>query len=467
MKRPLANLLSLLVGDLGSRVLGFFISVYLARVLEPTGFGLMSVGLAVLGYLQLAASPGIQVLEARNAAAFAAVDRTRVNAVLSMRLILAALLWALTAIVAFIFLPHKVTRDVILFFALSVFPLAFMLDWFFQGKEAFLAVSVSKLVQYVVYGLAVVLFVHGLNDVRLAAVAFGVGSIAAATALWIWFSRKWGPIRLQWAPSMWREILAKGVPVGAAIFLAQSVTNLPPLVVGYFCGTGEVGLFSSAMKLVFLLMLVDRVLNALFLPAATRYFSFQKDEVLRLVDITLRVVLALIVPIGVCGVILSREAIALVFGAEYLGASPLLQILLAFLVLTVMNSVFVCVLVASGNERRYTKMVMVGSAVLCATTVIGTVTFGAVGAAWGVVLGELTTTIILGREVLKVVRLPLMSILIRPIVAGVCMTGVVVLLLGMNSFVVVVIAVLVFVTIELGLKGITLKEIQFLRERFV
>ena len=161
MKRPFLNLLSLLSGDLGSRLIGFFVSVYLARVLEPAGFGLMSVGLSVLGYLQLAGSPGIQVLETRNAAALAGVDRIRVSAVLSLRLLLAAALGVLTACSALLLFPHSGAGHVIVLFALSVFPFALTLDWFFQGREEFLSVGTARMLQFGAYGVMVLLLVHG------------------------------------------------------------------------------------------------------------------------------------------------------------------------------------------------------------------------------------------------------------------------------------------------------------------
>jgi O-antigen/teichoic acid export membrane protein len=322
-------------------------------------------------------------------------------------------------------------------------------------------------VQYVVYAATVFLLVRSQSDARETAIAFGLGVAAAVVVLWIWYIRDWGPLRIRLIPGIWKEILKNGIPVGAAMFLAQSVTNFPPLVIGYFSGSGEVGLFSSAMKLVFLMMLVDRILNALFLPAATRYFSFERDDFPKLVETTLRVVLLLIIPIALCGIILSGELVTLVFGAGYLGGSPLLQILMVFFVLTVVNSVFVCVLVASGNEGRYTRMVTMGSLVLCGATLIGTMTDGAVGSAWGVVLGELVTTSLMGKEALKVVRLPLGSLLIRPLLAAVCVAPVVALLYGMNALALAIVAVFVFVSVEIVLKGITLKEIRFLRERFV
>jgi O-antigen/teichoic acid export membrane protein len=35
VKRPLKNVAAMLLGDAGSRVIGFGVSVYLARILEP------------------------------------------------------------------------------------------------------------------------------------------------------------------------------------------------------------------------------------------------------------------------------------------------------------------------------------------------------------------------------------------------------------------------------------------------
>ncbi|MBM2839989.1 MAG: Polysacc synt protein [Bacteroidetes bacterium] len=467
MKRPLANLLSLLFGDVGSRLIGFAISIYLARVLAPAGFGLLSLGLAVLGYLQLASNPGIQILETRNAAAFVDVDRSRVNAVLSLRLVLALALWIVAAATAFLVVKDVEKRDVIILFSLSVFPFALMTDWFFQGKEAFVVVSVSRLAQYLVYGILVLLLVHAVSDVRLAPVAFGTASLVAAGVLWYVYRKRWGSIRLTWTPVLWKEILVKGVPVGTAMFLAQSVTNLPPLVIGYFSSTEDVGLFSSAMKLVFGFLLIDRLFNALFLPVVTRHFSADSKEINTLVEVTLKVVSAIVIPVGVAGMILGRESVSLLYGEEYVNATPLFIVLMGFFILTVFNSVFVNILVGSGRENGYTRMVMWGSVVLCFATVTCTALFGALGAAWAIVLGECVTLLLMMKEAGKAVRVQVFPILVRPLIAGAGMAGAALLLREENPVAVTAMALLVFAVAEFLLKGITGKEIRFMRERFV
>ena len=467
MKRPFLNLLSLLSGDLGSRLIGFVISVYLARVLEPTGFGLMSVGLSVLGYLQLAGSPGIQILETRNAAASAEIDHTRVGAVLSLRLVLAVVLWILTACCVFLFVPDGGTGYVILLFALSLFPFALTLDWFFQGREMFLAVGTSRLLQSVTYGVVVFLLVHNSDDIHRTAVAFVLSAFVAAAALWWAYAAQWGGISLSWSPAKWKEILAMGIPVGGAVFLAQSVTNLPPLVIGYFSSTMEVGLFSSAMKLVFLLLMIDRLFNALFLPVITRCVSRRSEETSMLVGTTLRIMLAMIIPLTVAGIILSRIAMTTFFGGRYEEASPLLEILMCYFALTAVNSVFVCILLASHREKEYTRTLVQGSIVLCIAVAAGAAWLGARGAAYGVVLGEMVTMGLMMKTSRKLLSVPLIRIVVRPLVAGGCMAAAAYVLRETGLVSVIAVSLLVFFIVQILVKGITTREIQFLRERFV
>jgi O-antigen/teichoic acid export membrane protein len=199
----------------------------------------------------------------------------------------------------------------------------------------------------------------------------------------------------------------------------------------------------------------------------TRYFAANGKDVDALVDVTLRVVSACVIPLCVAAMILGRDATLLFYGAEYSEASPLLLILLPYFALTVLNSVFVCVLVGSGREASYTRVVMIGSGVFCIATLLGTAVFGVVGAAGSVVVGEAVMLLLMMYEAEKVVRIPLFTILLQPTIAGAVMMTVAILLDGWNSFVIVGLSLPVFALVEILLKGITRKEIQFLRERFV
>jgi O-antigen/teichoic acid export membrane protein len=221
------------------------------------------------------------------------------------------------------------------------------------------------------------------------------------------------------------------------------------------------------MKIVFLLLLVDRLFNALFLPVVTRYITSQADEVGRLVQTTMKVLSALIIPLAIAGTILGGDVIAIAFGERYEGAVPLLDILIGYFALTVLNSVFVCVLIGSGREKEYTRMVSWGSVVLCIAVVAGTALFGVHGAAYAVVLGELVTVTLMMRETRKAIAVSLTTILVRPLVAGACMIGTAFFFREMNPLLLTAISFLVFAFVIVLLKGFSARELRFLREKFV
>ncbi len=465
MKRPLRNLIALLAGDLGSRIIGFLITAYLARVLDTAGFGLINIGFSVLGYLMLLGTPGIHLIETRNAAASESSRPDRVRAILSLRAVLAALLIVGTAMAT---LPlESFTRMVVLLSSASLLPLALSLDWFFHGKEQFGVLSSAKVLSALFYGVVVFLLVHGPDDLLWVPMAFALGNAAASVFFLSRYRMQFGAIRLAWEPAVWKGILRSNVPVGLSVFLAQSTVNFPPIVVGWLVSTADAGLFSAALKVVFVLLMLDRILHALFLPVATRYFSAREQRAPELLHIVIKGTLALLIPLTMCAVLLAPTAIEMIFGARYAAAVPLLQILLGYFFLTVLNTVFVCTLVGSGHEEEYTVAVTIGSGVLVLAIVVGTVLFGTVGTAAAIVAGELLMVSVMMRYVTATLQVSIVRPMLPPAAAALVMIGGVALTLSQHLVVQIATGLGLFLAAAIVLRVLKKEEFRFLRERFV
>ena len=466
MKRPLKNLLALAAGDLGSRLLGFLINVYLARVLLPSAFGVMNIGLSVLGYLALVASPGMQVLEARNSALVAGADEQRVNSVLSLRLVLALGCVVVTGIASLLLISPAEVRESVILFALCLLPMAMFLDWFFQGKEQFTTLSIAKLITYGCYGIIVLLFVHSKDDIVWIPLGLTAGYTLATLFLFGAF-RRFGAFAFVWRPDEWRRILAGSVPVGVASFLAQSAINLPPLALGWFVATAQAGVFSAALKVVFAMLMLDRLLNALLLPVLTRYASAKREELSFLLSVVVKSVLALTLPLTVGSALLAAPIITVIFGSSYGDAAVLLQILMGYFLFTVLNSVCVCTLIAFQKEKEYTSALNTGSLVLVTGILAGTLLGEAQGAALGVVLGEGVTLALMVVRANATIRLPLLRLLLAPLGATLAMGAVVLALREQPAALQALLGIIAFIMIMIVTRGIDAREIQFLRERLV
>ncbi len=467
MKRPLRNLVAFLAGDLGSRLIGFFITAYVARVLDTAGFGLINIGFSVLGYLMLLGTPGIHLIETRNAAAADGSSSERVQAILSLRAVLAGVLIAGTAVVVHALPLEAEARMVILFSVASLLPLALSLDWFFHGKEQFYLMSTAKVLSATCYGIAVIVLVHSPEEILWVPIAFALGNAAASVLFLRQYRRQFGTMRLSWHPALWKTILRSNAPVGLSVFLAQSTVNLPPIVVGWLVSNADAGVFSAALKVVFVLLMLDRILHALFLPVATRYFTARDAQAVHLLQTVVKATLALLLPVTMCAVLFAPMAIEMIFGQRYAEAATLLQILLGYFFLTVLNTVFVCVLVGSGHEKKYMVAVNVGSGVLVLAILVGTLLFGSTGTAVAIVAGEMLIVTLMARSVARIVNVSLFRPLAAPAGAAFVMLAGIALTLSQHLVVQLAVGLTLFVAAAIVLRVLEKEEMQFLLERFV
>jgi O-antigen/teichoic acid export membrane protein len=404
MKALLKNTLAVGAGDVGMRVIGFLVTVYLARVLEPGAFGVISIGLAVLGHLQLVTSPGIHVIEMRNTAAGA--NATRAGCVLGLRLALTLLVIGLSWLVLPLALRDHEAAHVILLYSVSLIPMALFLDWYLQGREDFLALSAGRLAGYLAFALAAVVWVRTPADLEGAPLAFLAGNVVTAMLLGWLTLRRHGGIPLCRSVRTGMDILKKSVPVGIAMLFGQMVMNLPPLVVGGTLGEVQAGMYTAAVKLIFLFLIFDRVLNAILLPAVTRTMARNPAEVSPVLSLGLRGTVFILLPLSAAAAVLADWGVITVFGTPYLESALPLRILLLYVMLTLMNSFFVATVIAAGHETRYSRVMITGAVLMSVLVFLLTPWWGVAGAAAGVVGGELITVLLMAREASRCVSLP-------------------------------------------------------------
>jgi O-antigen/teichoic acid export membrane protein len=135
--------------------------------------------------------------------------------------------------------------------------------------------------------------------------------------------------------------------------------------------------------------------------------------------------------------------------------------------LTMLNSVFVCVLVASGRERLYTWSMVRGTIVLVIAVVILTPLAGTQGASWALLIGEGTTLALMMRNARKAIPLPSASILVRPLAGCALMIAVFWALGPINLIAACAAGIVAYAIPIVAGSAMTKEEFHFLRERFI
>jgi len=468
------NAASIILGEVGSRLFGFFATAYLARLLQPESFGLISIALAVYGYLIIPVSLGIPLHGVRLIAQRDPMEEEIVGDVLGVRMFLGLVGLFALGVLSFSVIRDRTLSLLCVLYGLSIIPLALNLEWFFQGKETMQPVGWNRVVGNAVYVLALIGAVQSREDVLRAPLALFLGNAVAALLLVMWFRKRRGAIRFHWKPSTlvhkegrWREILRRSLPIGVGAVLFQVSYNLPPIVLGLAVSVTAAGLFSAAGRLVFFLLVFDRLINSLLLPAIVRYKKFSPDELPSMLALVQKFVLILAAPLSVGGMLLADDVISAVYGRDFLDAAPVLQIFIWYFFFSMASSVSTIGLLGIGEEKVYGRCVATGTVVQIGATVLGTVLLGIVGAAWGFVVGEAFLFWLMYSRFSIFYRFDLRTILVKPSIAAAGMGIALVPTLGYGLLVTIPLGVCVFFLLLIAMKGLTKEDFVLLKAKLL
>lgn len=380
-----------------------------------------------------------------------------------LRLVLGLAAAVLIGLVA-VALPRPAEVKLLLvLYALAAVAQTLLLEWFFFGAEQMGAVSASRVVAHLSYYGLVLILVRGPQNILMVPLAFSAGTLLAVLVLLVLYRRRFGRLRPRLAPGDWPALVRLAWPVGAAGVFTQVHVNFGLVGLGLLRTDAETGLYSSAFRLVFFLLALDRVFYTVFFPVVSRVWAGSPDRLPALTGTALRLILAVSLPLGAGLALLARPILGAVFGPGYAEAGPALQMLALFLPVSMLNSMAGYTLIAAGKERRFLRNVLLGTCVSVVAGLAGIALLGVCGAAIAVVAGEAAILILMAADFLRVVHPRLDRRLGAPVFATAAMVPVCLLLGRFGLLVSILAGAGVYAALLVALGGVTLRDLGMVR----
>ena len=169
------------------------------------------------------------------------------------------------------------------------------------------------------------------------------------------------------------------------------ISGLDLTIVGHF-QFRAVGFYSLAsMVIVFLVGLANSLLTALLAPLSTLHARNDRPGMHRMLFLSTRITLLL--NLSFCAVVFSSGAflLRLWVGPIYAaGALPVLEVLAVAQTVRFVAGPLVTLIIATGEPHKALGLVAFESTVNVAASVIGVIWFGAIGVAWGTLVGAVS-----------------------------------------------------------------------------
>jgi PST family polysaccharide transporter len=401
MKRLSKNLLSLFSADIARRLFGFISVAYLARLMGKDGFGTINLGFAVLAYVMVFSAAGFPTFGTKRIAQGAPPEL--VGSIIGSRLIATVVVLLIVVFTVLMTVQDKTIAWLIIFFSCAVLPQIFFVDWFFQGKETMGIVSAARVMQALSYLVVVLVFVRTINDMMWVAVGSIVGELVSSIMLFLRFRFMHPDVPIRIKPSL--LLLKQSVPLSVGIVLTTVVINYPSLALGIFSTTSQIGTYSASSKLVYFLLMGDRILVLLLLPASARKYTDSPESFNRLLTDAMRWILIISLPVAVGGILIANKLIPIIYGVEYSSSVAVFQVFIWYFFITMLHTVYSAGLIGVGGDTLYGKIMLMTAVAYLVSVTAGVCLFGAIGAAFGVVLSEGISVLLMKHALQRIVPL--------------------------------------------------------------
>lgn len=417
------KILELSAGDFVAKVLYFLASVYLARILGVTGFGVLEFANSLLMYFLLLSNAGLEGWLVREIARTGDV-RGLVARVTVLRFVTAGAAFALLLAILPLLPDQPSLRSVLTLLGLCLFAQAASLKWAFLGQQKMRQVATGMVVSQIVFAGAVFAFVRSPAVLIWVPVLRLAGDLALAGYFGWRFAKEHGGLRLRLRLRGAQSILGPALTLGASAALSIVNYNFDAVLLGFVVGTTAVGLYGAAYKPVTVALAMPMTYFSGLYPALASSYAHDQQEFRKSVSQSLRLATSLSVPLGVGGVLLADPIIGLLFGPAYAPSVPVLQILAWSVVLVILRGTFRQALIVadrSGVELRC-AMVSAGSNVALNLALIPA--YGMIGAATATLVAEIVwVALVVNRVNHYVIRVNLFAYLWRPALAGAAMAA--------------------------------------------
>lgn len=414
----------LTVSNMGGRLIKAGIVIYGARVLGTAGWGVFSYAITLTGFLTLFMDPGINNIIMRDTAKSDDEYRRRV---FSTSLVVKIVL-VLCGVAIIVFLaPHFSTLPganailPIVAIVLALDTIREFLTSLVRGKEKMefdAAIFLSTNLGILTSGFLFLTLVKAPSSLAWAYVTGDVVGIALAAFIVRSYFRK---LPSYFSPSLIAPILRSAWPFAVAGALGLLLTNTDILIISWMRTASDVGIYSSAIRVIQLLYIIPMVLQFSTLPVFSRLAKIDNERFRGAFERTLGLVFLASVPLSFGGAIVGTEIITLLFGDAYAAGGLSFRILMVSMIVDFSTVVVSSAIFAYDRQKSLIRTSIIAGLVNVVADLILIPTFGIAGSAVATLIAQCASNWYLWRTMQKINHFEMFSKLKKTFAAGIIM----------------------------------------------
>ncbi|OAA86945.1 flippase [Clostridium ljungdahlii] len=436
---------------------------YISRVLRAENVGKINFGNSIVSYFSLIATLGVTTYAVRECSRVKN-DKNLLGKIASQIISINICTMAFSyfiLILCLMFIP--VIKDyelLILIQSVSIIFTTLGADWLNTAMEDFKYITLRTFIFQFLALISMFLFVHKPDHYLIYAI-ISVLSSSGANITNIFYRRRYCKVRFTMNMN-WKRHFPPIILLFAMLLSQNLLNNLDTTMLGIMKGDYQVGLYTTAVKIINIVSQVVASIAWVVMPQLSYQFAQKNyNKINKLLHDASAFTVALGLPCIVGINVSAPEIIEIIGGQEYLSAVPCLHILTISMAIGFLNGIYGnMILLPSKREKRFMIACLVSAGVNMVTNYIFIPYFGINAASAMTVLSSMVITIIVTSGIEKDIKFGnIMEMFKAPLMGSL---GIIVIAIISKSlisnfwikiFVVVACSITFYVAVLIGMKN--------------
>jgi O-antigen/teichoic acid export membrane protein len=382
-----------------SKIVGTLVSLavvaLITRYLGNYGFGYYTTALTFVTFFSIAGDLGLTLVTTQLISRPGANQARILSNLFAFRVLSAAAILLIAPLIVVFFPYDPIVKQGIAVTALAFFFV--LLNQVFvslfqkelRADRIAVAEVVSRLVMFAATAL-VLWFDWGLMGILWSmAIANGVSFF-----IHYYYSRPYAKIGFAFDWSLWSDIMSRAWPLVLTIVLNLVYLKTDTLLLSLLKSPTDVGLYGAAYKVVDVLVAIPFMIGGTILPILSmRWQSGAREDYSRAWQKIFDATSLLVWPAIIGGYVLATPIMAVVAGTDFVGAGPILEILIFAVGGVFFSSFFSYTMISFNSQRKLIGAYLFTALTALVLYLIFIPRFSYIGAAWVTVYSEIAITL--------------------------------------------------------------------------
>lgn len=338
---------------------------YITRVLGSSNYGVFSIALNIMVYMQVVVEYGFGMSATRKIALDSKLENINktFSGVLLARVILLLMCAFFTTAYCFVNRSNLELCWCLIVLNICLVGYCVQVNWLFQGLQEMKFISIVNIVSRTISVVLIFTFVKSASDLYLYCLFYSFSPLLSGLLGTVIAIKRYS---VCFTLLSWKDVFSE-LKDGFYVFTTQLSSKVFGAIgitfLGIFATAQDVGVYSAIQKITNVLILSWTPISQVLYPMSSQHLQISyengKSFILRVSKIVLPVFFAIAIVLG----IFSQKIVAIAFGSEYAQKYYWLLPLLLWVLIAIGNNFLgIQLLLGSGHDKEYNKCFQIGVA---------------------------------------------------------------------------------------------------------